>query len=114
MSMPSFAQIDKSEEDREDLYADLLARYRDALAPGAMFRMTGVSKRTMGRIRRAAREGREYPASRAYLYMLASSLADLLVQLDADLTAADARMGRKHKMRRLDRRPNNPVSAWRR
>lgn len=115
MSMPSFAQIDKPEADERDLYADMLIRYRELLlGHDASYRLAGVSYRTMARIRRAAREGREYQASRAYLYTLASNLADLLTALDRDLREADKRMGRKHKMRRLDRRPNNPVKAWRR
>ena len=115
MTMPSFAQIDKPEAPETDLYAELFERYRELIfSSGSSYRLTGMSYKTFWRIRRAAREGREYAASRAYLYTLANNLADLLTQLDADLTAADARMGRKHKMRRLDRRPNNPVSAWRR
>jgi hypothetical protein len=114
MTMHSFAEIDKPEVDRETLYADLLIQYREALSQGSMRRLTGVSRRTMNRVRHAARAGKEYQASRAYLYTLAANLAELLKQLDADLTAADTRMGRKHKMRRLDRRPGNPVKAWRR
>lgn len=115
MSMPSFAQIDKPEADKDALYADLLLRYRDILLRGgAMHRLCGASERTMGRARKSAKAGREYAASRAYLYTLAANLAELLKALDADLTAADARMGRKHKMRRLDRKAGNPVKAWRR
>lgn len=112
--MHSFAEISKPDEKRETLYADLLIHYREALAQGSMHRLTGVSRRTMNRVRHAARDGREYQASRAYLYTLAANLAELLKALDADLTAADARMGRKHKMRRLDRKAGNPVKAWRR
>jgi hypothetical protein len=115
--MPSFAQNDKPMTDQNPTYAELLNKHRYLIfgkGQTGFCKASGIHPQTLYDMGRAIRDGREFQSSRRYLYQLADTLAKALILLDADLTAADARMGRKHKMRRLDRRPENPVVAWRR